>query len=1167
MPEVASQTLDLVGRELNNTLGEARTALETFVEQPENVVLLQRCVTDLHQVQGVLRLLEIFGAALLAEEMEQVTKYLLTPASQKNQAETLDALMRAMVQLPSYVERVLAGGRDLALVLLPLLNDLRAVRGSSLLSEGTLLLLNLKSDQQAAPVAPAAGEPSLTVAQWARRLRTRFQLGLVGWIRGERPEQNLEILETVAHQLEQVATRQPVFQLWWVVGSILEALRDGGLETGVSIKRLMGLADREILQLYTQGEARYAQNPPVELLNNLLYYAARATSEGPKITAVRASFRLNELLLVDDSVEQERENLSAPSVKLMRTVSAAIREDLGKVKDVLDIYVRRGGQPAELETQVGMLRKIGDTLGVLGLGELRQLVLEETSRLEAMAAGKTPADHAALVHIAATLINVEDRLDRELVGLIVPKAQAAEASPESTDVDFQQVQAAVLRECSVNLVRVKEAIASNVAGTLDTGALDSWPGLVAGIKAGLLMLGKTRAVEIVDGIAKNLQELLQPGGTAVPPNYLDRLADAVVSLEYYMETLQAGRADPWYMLDNAQTCLEALAQMPKRVVPTVPPLGPEAYAATVLLADAGATARAHALQAGVAPPSVQAAPTLHQAAQPPSRQPVEIDPELLSLYIEEAREEVARIGKLFPVWEQNPLETDALAGVRRAFHTLKGSGRMVGATDISEFAWAIENLLNKIIENTLQRSPGILATVRDAVVVAGELVNALEAGKPPPPRTQDIVDRAHALAANKISGGQSSALESLERTQETSRVESLEATGRVPTLRAAPEPPPAAAPAVAEPAAAEDDWLLEEPQSGGEEIVLSAPEEETSADLQLRDIYSRETEVNINAVQRFIESARQHGPPHVVSEEAYRACHTLAGSSRMAEARHGIRLTAPLEHWVRKAFDSGVGLENADLDLLAECMAAMKSVAANLDESTGFFQSHGALLARIEQATESLDQRIVEAARAAELAALPAPAPADSASVPAAPAVAATPASFPPKAASVSGPVAADAPADIAEDVVTDFDQDIASIFTDEAVELIDAAQGALAQWNENRTSVDGLTALKRPLHTLKGGARMAGLIPMGDLAHELETLFMQIDSGVLAPDDRAFQLAQTALDELARMRESVSAGKGVPTANGLIARIHALGNPAAAAASPVPAPATAAEPPASPAA
>ena len=61
--------------------------------------------------------------------------------------------MRAMVQLPSYLERVLAGGRDLALVLLPLLNDLRAVRGSALLSEGTLLLLNL----QLRPAGAAGG--------------------------------------------------------------------------------------------------------------------------------------------------------------------------------------------------------------------------------------------------------------------------------------------------------------------------------------------------------------------------------------------------------------------------------------------------------------------------------------------------------------------------------------------------------------------------------------------------------------------------------------------------------------------------------------------------------------------------------------------------------------------------------------------------------------------------------------------------------------------------------------------------------------------------------------------------------------------------------------------------------------------------------------------------
>src|SRR6185437_5017011 len=181
---------------------------------------------------------------------------------------------------------------------------------------------------------------------------------------------------------------------------------------GVSVKRLLGLADREIKRLYEQGEPRYAQSPPVELLNNLLYYVARATSSGPRVNAVRASFRLAELLPVDESVEQERESLSAPSVKLMQTVAAAIREDLARVKDVLDIFVRRGsGQTEELAPQVQLLRKIGDTLGVLGLGELRASVQRETERLDQIVAGRAKPEEATLVEIAATLIGVEDRLD------------------------------------------------------------------------------------------------------------------------------------------------------------------------------------------------------------------------------------------------------------------------------------------------------------------------------------------------------------------------------------------------------------------------------------------------------------------------------------------------------------------------------------------------------------------------------------------------------------------------------------------------------------------------------------------------------------------------------------------------------------------------------------
>ena len=48
--------------------------------------LLERCRHELQQVQGVLRVLEIYGAALLAEEMEQVARYLISLGSRAQES-------------------------------------------------------------------------------------------------------------------------------------------------------------------------------------------------------------------------------------------------------------------------------------------------------------------------------------------------------------------------------------------------------------------------------------------------------------------------------------------------------------------------------------------------------------------------------------------------------------------------------------------------------------------------------------------------------------------------------------------------------------------------------------------------------------------------------------------------------------------------------------------------------------------------------------------------------------------------------------------------------------------------------------------------------------------------------------------------------------------------
>jgi chemosensory pili system protein ChpA (sensor histidine kinase/response regulator) len=1150
MTDISSQTLHLVAKELSATLNEARSALEGYAERPDQQTYLEKCAEQLHLAHGVLRLVEVYGAALLAEEMEHVTRYLIGAGNdQKRQGDGLDALMRAMVQLPTYLERVLSGGRDLALVLLPLLNDLRSVRGSPLLSEGTLLLLNLKSDQPAQPQEPRHDEQSITVAQWARRLRPRFQVGLLGYIRGERTVQNLEILAKVAEKLEQVATTQPVFQLWWVIGAILEAVRANGLEGSATLKRLLGQADRQIKLLYELGEARYGEDPPVDLLNNLLYYVARATTTGGRIGAVRASFKLSELLPVDDSIEQERESLSAPSVKLMRTVAAAIKEDLSKVKDVLDIFVRRGGgRHDELMPQLELLKKISDTLGVLGLGELRQRVQQEVSELsDTLSDGRSPSE-AALVKVAGVLLSVEDSLDDQLVRLILPSSTGAAAAgaageaPSDQDFEFRQVSEAVLRECIVNLARVKEAVSIAVQKPADAPAaqgLDNVPQLLRGITAGLLMLGKGRAVELMDAIGAEVRRLIEPGAGVPDALRLERIADAIVSIEYYMETLQNGRADPWYMLDNAETCLKALAADAETRVPDVE-LSPAEAAKTVKLDPESTLAleeskRAHAatdafISLAAAPASASPPPTAAAASAPVSAPaPVvpEVDPQFLELFIEEAKEEIASIQQTFPLWDQNPMDLDALGALRRSFHTLKGSGRMVGARSIAEFGWSIENLFNRLIDKTLSRTPGMMSLLRSAVAALPALVEQLESGRQSSLPVEALMARAFAYADGREADQLGAAV--------------------APEDRADAGSPPAASPAAAPPSPA------------AQPAEAAGMPAKAAMDPQLHEIYSKETSSHLAEIREYLRKRAGQPGPHDLPESVYRAIHTLSGSSKMAEARHGIRIAEPLNHYMRKVFDSGRGLSDAGIATLSDAVRAIENVVTHINEATGFFSEQPSLLARLHALETELDAELARAASEASVSALVPQLAEVPASAPVGAAVAERPASSAPQApseaaapAAAPSPIAAsgDVPASPAEAApAEEFDHEIAAIFSEEAAELIEAAEISLTEWNRDRKDKDRVAELQRQLHTLKGGARMAGLSAMGDLSHELETLVIQIDGGAVAADDHAYAVLQASLDELARMRDVVSAGRVPPPSHALLARIRDIASGSAPAA------------------
>jgi chemosensory pili system protein ChpA (sensor histidine kinase/response regulator) len=268
MQELVSESLNIVGEELAVTFSDIRSILERYADGGASPQSMEHCQKLLHSANGVLRMTETYGASLLTEEMEEACRYLeKTRHKDAGSDEALEALSRAAVQLPAYVELIINGSHDVPLILLPLLNDLRAACGRPLLSESTLLLINLTANDGEESDLDRIEPSGEDIVGLCKELRPRFQLALLGWLKGDHGNENLEKIGQVVERIQQAAQTRPVRQLWWIVTGIVEALLEDGLESSLSLKRLMGQVDREIKRLPVIGVNQYAEQPPTELIN------------------------------------------------------------------------------------------------------------------------------------------------------------------------------------------------------------------------------------------------------------------------------------------------------------------------------------------------------------------------------------------------------------------------------------------------------------------------------------------------------------------------------------------------------------------------------------------------------------------------------------------------------------------------------------------------------------------------------------------------------------------------------------------------------------------------------------------------------------------------------------------------------------------------------------
>ncbi len=1347
-------TVKWVKQELDTTLKQARQALEAHVENPADESQLRFCAVHLHQVHGTLQMVELYGAALLAEEMEQVVDALLANTVGQKQ-EAYELIMRAILQLPDYLERLVSGGRDQPLALLPLLNDLRAIRGQKLLSENSLFSPDLTVALPAAALVAHSGEDLQTLA---RKQRHTYQLALLGWFRGKDVTTNLGRLADALGHVQAVCVQDEAQRFWWIAGGLAVALREDWLETSMSTKLLLGQVDRQIKRIIDEGEDALVSAPPNDLLKNLLFYVGRAQDAGEPVSLIKQTYRLSTLLPDRAELEHAQDSMSGHNTELMRTVSSAIKEDLAHVKEALDLFLRGGRKAvADLQPAAETLNRVADTLGMLGLGALRKLAQSQAQSSADIVEGRRQPEESALMEIASALLYVESSLE----GLVQGTAPAQEsAADEQTggmmlpDAEFNQVRGVVANEAIRDIAQTKDAIMAFMENSEDFAVLERVPQLFNQIKGGLLLLNEQCAAELIDAVRGYVADRILVNREVPPDTSLDDLADAISSIEYYLENLREGRVFGGSILDVAAKSLARLGyELNIERAPATEPLG-ESFAPEMDTADEGVDA-AEGLSAGLddaffievtdidmpvigmdvqdleAPdPFLMAesdanetqdfsvenidrsagmagemgdvfssdafsedsvvelptdsieivrepAVTAAEASAPvvPSMHMVmseDIDEEILEIFLEESDEELVNINQNLPNWIANEEDRESLVVIRRSFHTLKGSGRLVGALRIGEFAWGFESMLNRYIDGTITRSDTLCNLLERAAQALPELIEQIRSSAPTSLPIEAMVEMAHA-----VSRGEAVSLSDLDAVVAST------------TILAE-----SSAPAEDELSAVNESVASEDLVSGVDDLQLSAEIDafdpftlrhdsgtdnelaeaasDDGFDPVLYDIFSNESHDHISTIKSFLGNCHVQAMECRITEELMRALHTLHGSARMAGATEIADIACEIERYGKALRNDGLPMPEEGMALMSQSLEVIADLLPLLRSSAKAPATHLELveaIARLPRTTEnvehipsaeipeddeielsvrledgalslsasdiedpfaSFDEQLESAEPESMLGAdavslnadlfaetdyevevvdLSATDQADpfaetavdeaieitsgadelaindgvdpfaaaeldeidtfAVETPVEPtdnieeisldvsneedafadsldqvesaelSVEAPEQSMPMPSASVEQPAMAACEWESID--YNGVDADLLDVFLEEGDEIMVAIDATLHNWVNAPDDTALMAELQRHLHTLKGGARMANISSIGDLSHSLESLFIAVVDGLVAPSRSLFDILLVAQDRLSHMLEAARAQRPMRSATALIEQLEAV--------------------------
>jgi hypothetical protein len=550
-------SLNIVKDEFLATIQLATNQLEQFISARDRQDLLQGCLEHLQQIHGVMRIVQLQGADVLAAEMIDALNAVPVGADDSYD-ELLASLSSASFVLARYFEYSQQYERAIPVMLLPFINELRATHNKKPLPDGTFLQMNSQGER---PAATGSTPFSLDAA---RRFRHMFQVGLLGVLQGGNANYSFGLMQRALERMDAMCASHDNSKLIWAASAAVSAIREMHLQLPVARKMLFSALDRQLKQLLKQGEAFFDAPIDENLLRDFVYIVAVSGADTELSRKVKFIFAVMPLDYTEAEVEEESNNLRGPGLSTVQSVAEVIREELRTSKSSLEVGALGGGDPvATYPDMISSLTKVADILSVVGLATPGQVLRDQVSKIREWESRQHAADSTELMEVADTLLYIESTVSA-LQNINLSHAKLAETNALGKDQIIARSQLAeaekvVLEEAQAGMILIKRSLASYAESGFDSMHIANLSKSLNTVRGGMILMNMPRAAKIAEACIKFVDEQLMNAevGGAIQ-QLLETFADAVMSLEYFLEAYISVHKQDESILDIAEESVTAL---------------------------------------------------------------------------------------------------------------------------------------------------------------------------------------------------------------------------------------------------------------------------------------------------------------------------------------------------------------------------------------------------------------------------------------------------------------------------------------------------------------------------------------------------------------------------------------------------------------------------------